>query len=129
MAKITRRRGLTEEDHVHDWHMVQEKQCMRRPIPSEEILLKAQKRRKNSNCDKMIELCQSESEALGPRFECDTKAEKPWKDPVQEYVPNFLRSEQHLADVIQRILPAEKFKCSNSNFRCGTGDAGLPCDC
>lgn len=88
---------------------------MRRPIPSEEFLLKAQMRRKNS-CDKMIELCQSESEVLQPRFKCDPE-ENPWKDPVQEDVPNFLRSEQHLADVIQRILPAEKFKCSNSNFR------------
>lgn len=78
---------------------------MRRPIPSEEFLLKAQMRRKNS-CDKMIELCQSESEVLQPRFKCDPE-ENPWKDPVQEDVPNFLRSEQHLADVIQRILPAE----------------------
>ena len=58
-----------------------------------------------------------------PRFKCDPEAgigllrsgrldamatagfvqaenpENPWKDPVQEYVPSFLRSEQHLADV------------------------------
>lgn len=89
---------------------------MRRPIPSEEFLLKAQMRRKNS-CDKMIELCQSESEVLQPRFKCDAEENAFNQDPVQEDVPNFLRSEQHLADVIQRILPAEKFKCSNSNFR------------
>eukprot|EP00434_Breviolum_minutum_P039918 symbB.v1.2.035460.t1/scaffold4779.1/size34930/1 len=109
MAKLVRRRGLTDE----------EKQCMRRPIPSEQFLLKAQMRQKKDSCEKMIEICQSDSEVtLKQCFESVEQPEHPEQpeDP-DECVPSFLQSEQHLADVIQRILPVDKFECSNSSFR------------
>lgn len=92
---------------------------MRRPIPSEQFLLKAQMRQKKDSCEKMIEICQSDSEVtLKQCFESVEQPEHPEQpeDP-DECVPNFLQSEQHLADVIQRILPVDKFECSNSSFR------------